>query len=442
VNMSKKRSIIYIATDRTWAGTLNLYGGYNIYPNLEEMAKYGTLYQNAIATAGSTLMCHSSEWTGKYTWDLHPGIPMLKRGYNTVMPTQDSVFYQMENRGYETHLVMVKKNPKKCFDTYSQVKNLWTNDTKIHLINDWDVSGNTTNRLTQIKEALSCVNQSQQKNKPAFVWVKCHGLNEFNKRMEYLKYNGQQRITLDDLYNAEIDESIGIILKEIGFPKNDEIEIIFASDHGSFHGQGGKYFYGYCLDQEIIHVPLISSIGGGKLVTKAFSMRNVKNMLIDRSFIPDEKYIFSETLYPGQVSDKPNNGISSMSKIMVRRDKYKYIYARYGQDGNSDKPEEMMYDLEYDPHEKINLIPVLKGEKFRDITRGDLSGKNMTTVFTRLHTNIETIKDPNISPRYLKDRFRSGSYVGWTEVYDIWSELQAQARAIWSQTGREKHFKV
>lgn len=436
------KSIIYIATDRAWAGTFKSYGGYNIYPNIDFMAEHGTLYENAIAAAGSTLMCHSAEWTGKYTWDLQNGTPYKKRTYQVPIPRQDSIFFQMEKRGYETHIVMVRKNPRKCFATFSPVKGLWTSNTKIHLIPDWDVSKNTTTRLTQIKKAFSCIEESAKKNKPAFIWVKCHGLNEFNQRMKYLNYAGQKRIVLDDLYNAEIDESIGFLLKEMGYPNNRDFEVIFASDHGSFNGQYGRYFYGYYLDQEIVHVPFISSEGNGSPFSMPFSMKNVKNMLLNKKFIPNDTYIYAETLYPGQVAESPNKNILSMPKIMVRRGKYKYIYSLYGDDGRSSSPKESLFDLDYDPHEKINLVPVLKGEPFRDITKGNLNGKKMTEVFTRLHSDVAVIKSNTIPERYLKNRFRPGSYVGWVEAYDVWSELQAKARDVWYKTGREKYFKV
>ena len=49
-----KKDIIYIATDRTPAKRLSLYGGYNILPNIEKLASGGTVYKNATATAGST----------------------------------------------------------------------------------------------------------------------------------------------------------------------------------------------------------------------------------------------------------------------------------------------------------------------------------------------------------------------------------------------------
>ncbi len=72
-------SVVYIATDRLYAGRIRSYGGYNYMPNIEKMVKFGTKYNNATATAGSTLMTHSSEWTGRYTADLHGEIPYNER---------------------------------------------------------------------------------------------------------------------------------------------------------------------------------------------------------------------------------------------------------------------------------------------------------------------------------------------------------------------------
>ncbi len=84
---------MYIATDRLYAGRLRLHDGFNYMPSMERMAQYGTLYKNATATAGSTIMTHSSEWTGKYTADLHRGVPFKEREYLNFLPEQDSVFH-------------------------------------------------------------------------------------------------------------------------------------------------------------------------------------------------------------------------------------------------------------------------------------------------------------------------------------------------------------
>ena len=83
---------MYIATDRLYAGRLRAYGGYNYMPNIEMMVKNGTKYNNATATSGSTIMTHSSEWTGKYTADLHGNEEFKDRVYLNFLPKQETIF--------------------------------------------------------------------------------------------------------------------------------------------------------------------------------------------------------------------------------------------------------------------------------------------------------------------------------------------------------------
>ena len=134
-----KESVVYIATDRLYAGRLRIHGGYNYMPSMEKMASHGTVYTNATATAGSTLMTHSSEWTGKYTAELHEGVPFEERLYNTEMPPQDTVFTDFIERGYNVYVVLVEKRPGKTYDSFRPVFKLWPETTKIVKIPDWDI---------------------------------------------------------------------------------------------------------------------------------------------------------------------------------------------------------------------------------------------------------------------------------------------------------------
>ena len=136
---SMKESVVYIATDRLYAGRLRIHGGYNYMPSMEKMASHGTVYTNATATAGSTLMTHSSEWTGKYTAELHEGVPFEERLYNTEMPPQDTVFTDFIERGYNVYVVLVEKRPGKTYDSFRPVFKLWPETTKIVNIPDWDM---------------------------------------------------------------------------------------------------------------------------------------------------------------------------------------------------------------------------------------------------------------------------------------------------------------
>jgi hypothetical protein len=49
---------------------MELFGGYNIFPNIDKISKNGTV-SNAIACFACTLLCHTVEWTGKNVRELH-----------------------------------------------------------------------------------------------------------------------------------------------------------------------------------------------------------------------------------------------------------------------------------------------------------------------------------------------------------------------------------
>ena len=169
------------------------------------------------------------------------------------------------------------------------------------------------------------ISESEKEGKPAFVFIKCHGYNKSEYRAEYLRYANQQRVTDDDLYNAEIDEALGHLMSHYNYPSKECPTIWFASDHGSWAGEKFRNHYGYHLHQEIVHVPLICSRGEGKVVDSVFSMKEVRRLITNNSPKMSERFIFAETLYPGQVTNKPDNGIESTASIMVKMTNYVYL---------------------------------------------------------------------------------------------------------------------
>ena len=410
-------------------------------PNIEKMVKFGTKYNNATATAGSTLMTHSSEWTGRYTADLHGEIPPNERLYNTEMPEQDTVFSDLIAQGYNVYIVLVKKRPGKTYDSFKPVFNLWPKEAKIIKIPDWDIKGGEKlRRKDQIMKAAELITESEKEGKPAFVFIKCHGYNKSEYRAEYLRYANQQRVTDDDLYNSEIDEALGHLLSHYNYPSRDCPTIWFASDHGSWAGEQFRNHYGYHLHQEIVHVPLICSRGEGKVVDSVFSMKEIRRLITNNSPKMSERFIFAETLYPGQVTDKPNNGISSTASIMVRLNRYKYIYSMYGPEGDSEATEEL-YDLAYDPREKFNLAAAFN-HTHKDVARPSEGGVPFHHVSSRLNTNLDKARNPEkLSQRYGGKKFKNVFQLsGWIEIRDIHLKLRAEAKRYWKRTGRGDQF--
>ena len=410
-------------------------------PNLEKMVKYGTKYNNATATAGSTLMTHSSEWTGRYTADLHGDIPPNERLYNTEMPEQDTVFSDLIAQGYNVYIVLVKKRPGKTYDSFKPVFNLWPKEAKIIKIPDWDIKGGEKlRRKDQIMKAAELITESEKEGKPAFVFIKCHGYNKSEYRAEYLRYANQQRVTDDDLYNSEIDEALGHLLGHYNYPSRDCPTIWFASDHGSWAGEQFRNHYGYHLHQEIVHVPLICSRGEGKVVDSVFSMKEIRRLITNNSPKMSERFIFAETLYPGQVTDKPNNGISSTASIMVRLNRYKYIYSMFGPEGDSGATEEL-YDLAYDPREKFNLAAAFN-HTHKDVARPSEGGVPFHHVSSRINTNLDKARNPDkLSQKYGGKKFKNVFQLsGWIEIRDIHLKLRAEAKRYWKRTGRGDQF--
>ena len=158
-----KNSVVYIAAGGLYAGRLRLHGGYNRMPNMEKMAKYGTLYNNATAVAGSTLMTHSSEWTGRYPADLHGDLPYEERLYNTEMPAQDTVFSDFLERGYNVYVVLVDKRPGKTYDSFRPVFKLWPDEVNIVKLPDWDNKGGEgLRRNDQIMKIAELIDESER----------------------------------------------------------------------------------------------------------------------------------------------------------------------------------------------------------------------------------------------------------------------------------------
>ena len=312
-----------------------------------------------------------------------------------------------------------------------------------------DIGGEGIRRKDQIMKIAELVEESEKNGKPAFVFLKCHGYNKTEYRTEYLRYAGQQRVTDDDLYNCEIDEALGTLLDHFGYPGNKEAPTIwFASDHGSWAGEGFRNHYGYHLNQEIVHVPLISSKGGGRVVDSVFSMKEVRRLLTGDSPKMNERYIFAETLYPGQITDKPDNGVLSTAKLMVRLNRYKYIYSMHGVEGDGE-PEEELYDLAYDPREKFNLAAAFN-HTHKDVARPSEGGVPFHHVSSRINSNtkkaIEALNSESAYCCYLcqirgdgmKTNFQLS---GWHEVFKIYMKLRSQAGNYWKKTGREEFFR-
>ena len=117
------RDIFCVATDRLTVHRMMLYGGYNKFPNIDKIAKGGTIFKHAVACSASTLSCHAAEWTGLNTWELHDemGIDYQYRNYDLPIATSQSLFTDLVNLGYDVNLVFMHKPNKYFPNSYKQI---------------------------------------------------------------------------------------------------------------------------------------------------------------------------------------------------------------------------------------------------------------------------------------------------------------------------------
>ncbi len=157
---------------------------------------------------------------------------------------------------------------------------------------------------------------------------------------------------------STVDTYFGMILEkleELG-ENPDEWIIIYTSDHGEMLGQHGIWektrFY-----EGSVRVPLIirwpKKFRGGQVVNENVSLCDLYATLCDLAEIDTPDNLDSRSLVPlmrGDNSNWNNEAVSQQRKhhIMIKRDNLKYQY--YGDDGP-----EVLFDLEKDPGENINV---------------------------------------------------------------------------------------
>jgi choline-sulfatase len=156
-----------------------------------------------------------------------------------------------------------------------------------------------------------------------------------------------------------IDGHYGTILsalEHVGQQLDDWI-IVYTSDHGEMLGEHGiwekqKFFEASARVPLVIRYP--RKFQGGKVVTENVNLCDLFATLCDLADIPLPSGLDSRSLVPlmqGESADWDNESISQFggTNLMIKRDRLKYQYYGPGMP-------EVLFDLEHNPEETINVI--------------------------------------------------------------------------------------
>lgn len=313
---------------------LSCYGGENFpTPNIDRLAKQGTLFTNYYTAAPSTGMALTCMFSGLNAYE------MDRKDYTEVKSFTQSptLFSILQDKGYETHVIWAKyfenmaQRYSKIFASETKVHNLPGVATHILAVDKGrSVTEEPQNPSTIMKYYQETVKIMKNRKKPLFIWMHCPHV-----------FNPRSCVGSDiDLFDNLVGQLMGV------FDGN----IYLTADHGGMSGEKNIYGYGFHVYEGVANIPLITpNHTGRKVINEPISSVQLKNIILDKKIYPQE-FVYGDTQYYLQ----PNR------KLMIRKGNYKYIY-------NKKSRSEELYDLQFDPNENVNLLRNLVREPDRKV---------------------------------------------------------------------------
>lgn len=175
---------------------------------------------------------------------------------------------------------------------------------------------------------------------------------------------------LIDLYDDGVrytDDNIGMVLdylKSHGL-YDENLAVIITADHGEDLGEFGVYGEHGMADEPVCRIPMIirwPGVEGGKRVTGFHDnvdlLPTVQELLGTQTF-GNYRYdgvSFAAALREGKDCSRPCEVLTQCAHVCQRSVRFdNYIYIRTVHGGYHLLPDEMLFDLEADPHEQHNL---------------------------------------------------------------------------------------
>lgn len=318
------KSIILLSKDAFGKFYLPVYGNKHWKtPNVDELAKKGTIFNRFYTAAPSSAMAYWSMFTGKYA------MQSSQKNYSPVNFYEGKTLFDKANDlGYETHIIWdikwmtTAKLYSECYGKKTIIHPLIDIRQPVgaHYVHKGVLKEDKKKEEETIEKIENCIKNIMNSNKKIFVWM--HLPHVLNGRVGY---------GMDiDLY----DKIVGIIRKYF-----EDENIFLTADHGNMNGTHNKIGYGFDVYEAAINIPFISPrYGNYKKYDKIVSNISLYELIFERK-IPNEDYIFSDSAYYAQLH----------RKLAIIGNRYKYIY-------NKSNNLEELYDILEDPEETQNLM--------------------------------------------------------------------------------------
>jgi arylsulfatase A-like enzyme len=364
------KNVVLLSKDVLRPDYLSCYGSreWNT-PNIDDLARTGTVFRRHYTAAPSTAMAVTSMFTGLSPHSLN------RKTYEEVEQFDESktLFGILNESGYQTHVIW----PGDYGERAGQYSKVFSRDSAIH------GAGTTQYHIFPVKDGrreplptkgictddvldsiLAALDACLDGEEAVFVWM-------------HLPHCLLGRTA----YGADIDlfdRLVGKIRERF-----DRSGIYVTADHGHMNCQKGVPVYGFHVYEGAIRIPLISPrIEGQEEIQFPTSNTQLMSWVLGGR-VRQSKYVYSDTQYYAQTN----------RKLAVIMGDYKYIY-------NKRTRTEELYDLDHDPSEEVNLL-------------------------------VESWYDRNRRGRYLLEEIYH--YQSWNQAADAYLELRREKDRIWRE---------
>jgi arylsulfatase A-like enzyme/Flp pilus assembly protein TadD len=346
--------VIIISIDTLRADHLRCYGYKNIEtPNIDSLARDGTLFENVYSPAPLTLPSHTSILSGLYPFE-HGVRDNIGFEVPKSLKTLQVIFKEkgFKTAGIVSAFVLRKETGiSNGFDFFDD-----KTEGKLGKLSMGEVQRNGEKTLEIAKEWLSSLSDDR-----FFLFFHIYEPHTPYEPPE--PYRSKYR---NNLYDGEVAYSDFIIGELIKFLKKKELYkkslIVFTSDHGEGLGEHGEREHGMFVYNSTIHVPLIIKFPENKFkgrrirhsvslidiyptILELYGIGNISSSgnsllkIIKNKDNSEERVIYSETFYP-----RYHFGWSELRSLIYKN--FKLIKA----------PKSELYDIGKDKKEEKNLI--------------------------------------------------------------------------------------
>jgi arylsulfatase A-like enzyme/Flp pilus assembly protein TadD len=351
--LQHRLNLVLVTIDTLRPDRLGCYGYSRIEtPNLDALAKSGTLFENAVTHTPLTAPSHASMFTG-----LYPNVHKVRDTGGFVFQTPHRTLAEiLQQQGWDTAAFVGSAALNKHFGFN---RGFAVYDDEMPKPDPRSAAVENPERRAEEVVDRAAVWLASQSRRPYFLWV-----HVYDPHFPYDPPSPFREKYRDRPYDGEVaytDQQLGRLFAAIASKSPENTLIVVLSDHGESLSEHGEYTHGVFLYDSTLRVaflmagpgvpkglrvkqqarvvdllPTVLELMGGK------APGDVQGMSLTPALRGREMratYSYAETLYP-----RINHGWAELRGL--RTDRWMYVRVP--------KPE--LYDLPGDPGETTNVI--------------------------------------------------------------------------------------